>query len=111
MIAKLWFKAGLLLAAVALVVAVVMSYNSAIKKAERLAGENAELIDAVKNAQAASAEQAALRKQADEMFAKKSQETEVIYETEIQTVEVIKTVQGDCLAVAAPAAILDRLRN
>lgn len=107
----LWIKGLVALALVAGVLLVVSNYNKAVATAERLALENAALVASVAAAEAAAAEQARLRALAETLVGEQQAETRVVYETEIQTVEVVREVQGECLDVRVPGAILAGLRG
>lgn len=107
----LWIKGLAALALVAAVLFALHSYNAAIASAERLALENAALVASVATAEAATAEALRLQALAEALVGEQQAETKVIYETEIETVEIVREVQGECLDVRVPGVILERLRG
>lgn len=107
----LWVKGLIALAVVAFIAVGVVSYNKAIAKSERLEAENQTLTESVVKAEKATQDMKAEKELAEKLASNQETETKVIHDTQIKTIEVIKTVQGECLDVRAPAAIVDRLRQ
>jgi hypothetical protein len=103
-----WVKAAIIAAVLAMVggavAGAVLAYNKAIERAERLESVNQILQESAKLAQAE-------RAKAEKILLERETIVEVIHETEIKTVEVIRTVQGECLDVRMPADLIARLRH
>ena len=100
----LWIKGLILVAVLAISAGVVHAYNSAIERAEQLASANEILQESARLAQAE-------KQKAERILSEREATVEVIHETEIKTVEVIKEVRGECLDVAMPADLIARLRD
>ena len=99
-----WIKAAILTAVLAMAGGVVLAYNKAIERAERLESANQILQESARLAKAE-------RARAEKILLERETIVEVIHETEIKTVEVIRTVQGECLDVRMPADLIARLRH
>lgn len=100
----MWVKGLILVAVLGIAGGAVVAYNRAIEKAERLDAANQILQESVK-------QQTQARLLAEKVLVEREATVEVIYETEIKTIEVIKEVQGECLDVRMPNDLLNRLRD
>jgi uncharacterized protein YjcR len=100
----MWIKALILISVIAMAGGAVIAYNKAIERAERLEAANQVLQE--------SAEQATkARLKAEKVLSERETTVQVIHKTEVQTVEIIKEVQGECLDVRMPADLISRLRH
>lgn len=100
----MWVKAAILAAVVTISGGAVFAYSKAIERAEQLAAANQILLES-------AAEEKQARLKVERVLLEREAVVEVIHETEIKTVEVIRTVQGECLDVRMPFDLISRLRN
>ena len=100
----MWVKGLVFVGVLVISAGMVHAYNSAIERAEQLASANEILQESARLAQAE-------KQKAERILSEREATVEVIHETEIKTVEVIKEVQGECLDVAMPADLVARLRD
>ena len=101
---KMWIKALILVSVITVAGGAVVAYNRAIERAERLEAANQILQE--------SAEQATkARLKAEKVLSERETTVQVIHKTEVQTVEIIKEVRGECLDVRMPVDLINRLRH
>ena len=82
----------------------MLAYNRAIERAERLEAANQILQESAQQATKA-------RLKAEKVLLEREKTVQVIHKTEVQTVEIIKEVQGECLDVRMPIDLIERLRH
>ena len=100
----MWIKALILVSVISVAGGAVVAYNRAIERAERLEAANQVLQE--------SAEQATkARLKAEKVLSERETTVQVIHKTEVQTVEIIKEVRGECLDVRMPVDLINRLRH
>ena len=100
----MWVKGLIFVGVLVISAGIVHAYNSAVERVEALSAANQILQESARLAQEE-------RDKMGKILAAREATVEVIHETEIKTVEVIKEVQGECLDVAMPADLVARLRD
>ena len=100
----MWIKALILVSVISVAGGAVVAYNRAIERAERLEAANQVLQESAQQATKA-------RLKAEKVLSERETTVQVIHKTEVQTVEIIKEVRGECLDVRMPVDLINRLRH
>jgi hypothetical protein len=108
----MWIKVAIALVLVSAATAGILSYNKAIAKAAELEQQNTELRQGIKEAVESAQKADAERQRVENLLANQQIETEIIYEKQIETVEVVreievKTEADACLDIALPRAVVE----